>query len=285
MVDHVDDEAHSDIDDEECPHGLDPAWCTFCRRKAAGILPGGVRPARPAPATQPRKAPATRRAPASSPGPSPRPASRAPAPRGPADSLVALRKVLFHASAYGAWPLIAESGLFPTSALLAGDPRAQAPRSQSIDVAHPSGQAISVRDQRSMIRANIESHLDGIGLAEWLDILNERVFLFARQKDLLTFMGRYQETEGQDVLVFDTARLMAAAKGRVEVATVSPTEPVPWQRCRCRNRTTFEAIDTFDGDVAEIQEVTVVGGLQNVGDLVTRVTRYHPDRTTEVLLG
>jgi hypothetical protein len=136
-----------------------------------------------------------------------------------------------------------------------------------------------------MIRANIESHLDGIGLPEWLDILNERVFLFARQKDLLTFMGRYQETEGQDVLVFDTARLMAAAKGRVEVATVSPTGPVPWQRCRCRNRSTFQAIDTFDGDVAEIQEVTVVGGLQKVGDLVTRVTRYHPDRTTEVLFG
>lgn len=136
-----------------------------------------------------------------------------------------------------------------------------------------------------MMRANIESHLDGIALDQWLEILNQRVFLFARQKDLITFLGRYQESEGQDVVVFDTARLLAAAKGRTEVSTVAATGPVPWERCPCRNGDTFEPIALFSGDVADIQEVTIVGGIERVGDLVVRVMRYHPDRTTEVLFG
>jgi hypothetical protein len=35
--------------------------------------------------------------------------------------------------------------------------------------------------------------------------------------------------------------------------------------------------------VADIEEVTVVGGLDDVEPLVSRVVRYHPDRTTEVV--
>jgi hypothetical protein len=134
-----------------------------------------------------------------------------------------------------------------------------------------------------MMRANIESHLDGVDLGQWLEILNQRAFFFARQKDLTTFLGRYREM-GQDVLVFDTARLLTAAKGRVEVATVGSTAPVPWERCPCRNRSTFLPIDSFAGDVADIQEITVIGGVEQVPDLVVRVMRYHPDRTTEVLV-
>jgi hypothetical protein len=136
-----------------------------------------------------------------------------------------------------------------------------------------------------MARSNIEAHLDGIDLTEWLDILNERVFLFARQRDLTTFLARYRESEGQDVLVFDTARLMDAAKGRFEVTTVNSTAPVPWEHCRCRGRDTFEPIGSFSGDVADIHEVTIVGGIERPADVVVRVMRYHPDGTTEVVLG
>jgi hypothetical protein len=135
-----------------------------------------------------------------------------------------------------------------------------------------------------MARANIEAHLDGIDLAAWLDILNERLFLFARQKELTAFLGRYQASEGLDVVVFDTARLLAATTGRIEVATVPSTAPVPWDRCPCRSRETFEPLAEFGGDVGDIQEITVVGGLPDVVPLVGRVIRYHPDRTTEVLV-
>lgn len=200
-----------------------------------------------------------------------------------------LHKVLFHASGYGAWPAIAELGLLTPDQLLGdpvdgGDKRLGATRLQSIDIAHESGHQISIRDQRPMARANIEHHLDGVSLAEWLRLLNQRTFFFARQKDLTTMLGRYQETEGQDVLVFDTARLLAAAKGATEVTTVCSTGPVPWTRCPCRGQDTFVPIEAYRGPVADIEEVTVVGGLHDVTNLVARVIRYHPDRTTEVLV-
>ncbi len=251
-------------------------------------MPTGVRrprvPAAPKPRTRSTGAASGARRASPAAGASRGPAA-APPPRGPAEALVKLRKVLFHATAYQAWPSIAELGLLPPNQVLADDPRLGATRPGPIHVAHLSGHDISVRDQRPMARANMEAHLDGIGLVEWLAILNERAFLFARQRDLTTFLGRYRETEGQDVLVFDTARLLGSAKGRTEVTTVNSTAPVPWEHCRCRNRDTFEPIDSFAGDVADINEVTIVGGIEHAADLVVRVMRYHPDGTTEVVVG
>jgi hypothetical protein len=199
---------------------------------------------------------------------------------------VKLRKVLFHASAYGAWPAIAALGLRTPAQLLAGpsDPRLNVVRNENIEVVHESGHRITIRDQRPMVRAGIEAHLAGISLEEWLDVLNERTFLFTRQKELTTLVARYQATEGQDVVVFDSGRLLAAAKGRVDVATVNSGAPVSWTRCPCRNRATFLPIDDYAGSAADIQEVTVTGGLEQIADLVVRVVRYHPDRTTEVLV-
>jgi hypothetical protein len=206
-------------------------------------------------------------------------------PQGPVEALVALRKVLFHVTAYQAWPAIEELGLLPAVEVLAGDPRLRAARTDDVAVTHPSGHQILVREQRTMARANMEAHLDGIGLDEWFDLVNERVFLFARQRELTTYLSRHREAGGLDVVVFDTARLLGAAKGRVEVTTVCPTAPVPWEHCRCRDRGTFEPVEAFKGDVADIEEVTVVGGIEDVHRLVVRVMRYHPDGKTEVVLG
>lgn len=271
-------------DEDECPHGLDPAWCSFCIRKAAGEPPPGVRRPRVPAAPKARARPPATGVRTGSSGATLRGAS-APAPRGPVEALVALRKVLFHVTAFQAWPCIEELGLLPAAEVLDGDPRLRAARTEDIAVAHPSGREILVREQRSMARANMETHLDGIGLDEWFELVNERVFLFARQRELTTYLSRHREAGGIDLVVFDTARLLAAAKGRVEVTTVCPTAPVPWEHCRCRDRDTFEAIETFKGDVADIEEVTIVGGINDVRRLVVRVMRYHPDGKTEVVLG
>jgi len=158
-------------------------------------------------------------------------------------------------------------------------------RSRNIEFVHDSGRQVIIRDQRPMARAGIEGHLDGISLDDWLAVLNERVFFFARQKALSNLLARYQESEGQDVLVFNTAKLLRAAAGRVEVTPVNPAEPVSWTRCPCRSRATFVPIDDYGAAIDDIEEVTVIGGVDNVADLVVRVIRYHPDRTNEVLLG
>jgi hypothetical protein len=193
--------------------------------------------------------------------------------------------VVFHASAYGAWPSIAEGGLRTAAQVLAADERARSVlRAANVEVDDGSGHQVTVRDQRQMLRSAIEDHLDGVDLRQWLELVNERVYFYARQKDLTTLLTRYQESEGQDVMVMDTARLLAAAPGRVEVTDVASAAPVPWTRCPCRGWGTFVPIDRYQGNVADIEEVTVVGGLEQVGPLVTRVVRYHPDHTAEVLV-
>ena len=264
------------VDDEECPHGLDRAWCSICKaqaQKASGPAAGrSGPPARPATGRRPSPRPS-----------SPRPAALEPTP---ARALARLRPSLFHVTALGAWPSIAELGLRTAAQLadLADQHPLTSIRADRLDLVEGDGAwLIRLRDQRPMLRAQIESHLDGVTLQQWLDLVNSRVYFCARQKDLTTLLMRYQN-EGQDLVVFDTAKLLAAAAERVEVTAVSSGSPVAWGGCPCRGRDTFIPLPSFPGAAADIEEVTVLDGLASVDRLVTRVVRYHPDRSSEVLV-
>jgi hypothetical protein len=249
---------------EECPHGLEPDWCTLCK----ATVPTGVK------RIAPRPAPRTRRSPTARPAP--------PVARRPAGGLADLRKLLFHASAYEAWPSIAEHGLRTAAQLAAAQanpPPLDRLRERELELVGGV-----LRDQRPLIRANIEQHLSGTDLAGWLALVNDRVFLYAQQRDLTTLLAHAVPAGGQDVVVFDTRKLLAAAAGRVEVLTDELAAPEPWAHCPCRGPETFVPISTYRGDPADVHEVAVVGGIADVSGLVTRVVRYHPDRTTEVVV-
>jgi len=265
------------VRDEECPHGLEADWCTLCKQVREGVLPAGVR--RP-PARRP-----TRPGPGNGRPPGRAGASRSPAraDRSPADGLIRLRRVLFHAAPYGAWPSIAGHGLRTAAQLAeeAGRPPMVTLRDDPVDLDQP-WPGLRLRDQRALARSRVEDRLDGLSLAEWVAVLNERVFLYAQQKDLGTLLARYQR-EGQDVLVFDTARLVAAGGPRVEVTTVALGAPLAEDRGPL-SRGLFQPLASFGDSPGDIVEVTVVGGLEDVDGLVTRVVRYHPDRRTEVLV-
>lgn len=252
-------------DDDECPHGLERAWCTLCKAP----LPTGVkRPAAP-PSPRVRRPPSSARA-------------APPVARRPEDALSGLRKVLFHATAYEAWPSIAEAGLRTATQLVADDPDARTlDRLRDYDVVLKSA---TLRDQKPMVRANIEQHLTGTDLSGWLAMVNQRVFLYAQQKSLTTLLSRSVAAGGQDVVVFDTRKLIHAAAGRVEVVTDELAAPEPWAHCPCRGPETFVPIGTYRGDPADVYEVAVFDGIPDVTGLVTRVVRYHPDHTTEVLV-
>jgi len=203
-------------------------------------------------------------------------------PLSPERALARLRPVLFHATAWGSWESIRDSGLRTAAKLLAdaGRPPLAALRESALGL-DVEGTPAELRDQRVQMRSRIEAHLDGIGLADWLEILDERVHLFARQKELTGLLTRYQG-EGQDLLVFDTARTLAAAGDRVEVATVVTGAPEPWGS-EIRGKDTFVPLAIFEGSVDDIEEVTIVGGLDDITPLVSRVVRHHPDRSTEVV--
>ena len=253
--------------DEECPHGLERDWCSLCKEAA---LPRGVKRIAPRPAPRTRRPPSAAR-------PSP------PVTRRGAEGLADQRKLLFHATAYEAWPSIAEFGLMTAADLAGADPSIPSlDRLRERDLVVKDG---VLRDQRPLIRANIEQHLSGIDLVGWLAMLNQRVFFFAQQKSLTTLLARSVEAGGQDVVVFDTRKLLAAAAGRVEVITDELAAPEPWAHCPCRGPDTFVPLAGYRGDPADVFEVAVVGGIDDVAGLVTRVVRYHPDHTTEVIVG
>lgn len=200
------------------------------------------------------------------------------------EALAKVRRVLFHATSYGAWESIAESGLRTADRALEADGAARV-REDDVIVGAPAGGSITIRDQRLMARARIEDHLAGVSLPEWLALLNRRAFLFAQQKDLTTHLGRFQHTVGQDVIVFDTARMLRAVRDRVEVTTVPATVPDGFGRCPCRGPQTFIPLGLYRGAPADIVEVTVTDGIESVEGLVTRVVRYHPRGAPEVLVG
>jgi uncharacterized protein DUF7002 len=254
---------------EECPHGLDVSWCSICKARLAPPPPARTPAARrPRVAREPR---APRTAPA-------------PVSVDPAGALARLRPVVFHATAYGAWDSIAEHGL-RTAAQLTDDKELRKLRTAALDVSTADGVDAVIRDQQVMARSHIGDHLDGITVEDWLELVNGRVFFFARQKDLTTLLGRYG-AEGQDVLTFDTAKLLVAAGGRAEVATVETAAPVAWQKCPCRGIDTFESLARYRGPVADIEEITVVDGVADVTRLVRRVVRHHGrGGTPEVIVG
>jgi hypothetical protein len=253
------------VADEECPHGLDRAWCSLCKGTET---PTGLRRRVPKPAPRTRVRGVDRPAPIES--------------RNPSRGLADLRKVVFHASAYGAWPSIAADGLLTATQLLPqGDLKL---RDDDVIVTLDDGRTRTVRDQRPLIRGKLEQHLDGVDLASWLALVNDRVWLFAQQKSLTTMLSRYVPQGGQDVVVFDTAKLLASARGRVEVVTDDLAALQPWANCPCRGLDTFVPIERYRGSATDVAEVVVVGGIPDVTGLVSRVVRYHPDHTTEVLV-
>jgi hypothetical protein len=85
----------------------------------------------------------------------------------------------------------------------------------------PDGHHAVLRDQRSPGSRRLERHLKDIGEAEWLALLDARVFLFTREPDVRRLLDAYK-AEGQDVIKLKTAALLAACQGLVEVTT-SPT--------------------------------------------------------------
>ena len=124
----------------------------------------------------------------------------------------------------------------------------------------------------------LERHLKDIGEAEWLALLNARVFLFTREPDVRRLLDAYK-TEGQDVIKLKTAALLAACQDRAEVTT-SNSGALPRTTGPSRGHDTFTPLATFPANkVATIKEVTVLGGIDDVQPLTSSVIRHQPGGT------
>ncbi len=205
-----------------------------------------------------------------------------------ATALAARYPALWHCCFIGAWPGICAFGLHSVASLteLAAAPAplrkhvVQELRTHPERLELPDGHHAVLRDQAPLRSRRLERHLKDIGEADWLALLNARVFLFNREPDVRRLLGAYKDkAEGQDVIKLKTAALLAACQGRVEVTTGN-SGALPRTTGPSRGRDTFMPLATFPAnEVGTIKEVTVLGGIDNVPALTSSVIRHHSDGT------
>lgn len=139
-----------------------------------------------------------------------------------------------------------------------------------------------LRDQKPN-RINLADSLDGVTPEEWWDLLNRRVYLFPSEPPLMKLVRSYADRGfGQEVITFDTARLLGPVAERVEVAAVN-AGVFPRASGRTRGITTFQRLGDAEYPVTKIKEVTVVGHLPVPESAVLKVVSHGPDGITRRL--
>jgi hypothetical protein len=214
--------------------------------------------------------------------------------------LIDLYPHLHHMAEGGSWASIHRLGLRTTRQLVDEcdpDPAIRQQilgqqRKSSHKLTHPVVGTVTIRDQGPLGLHNLRPALTDMTVEQWLDALNDRVFLWAHPERLTRLLkARLYRNSIHDVLVVDTARLVAAHRGRIRLAgmntgaTIFPSAPK-------RGRDTFQKIESFPFDerrrarkslVDNVVEVCVLDGLHDVADFVIRVERRKGATVVETL--
>lgn len=199
--------------------------------------------------------------------------------------LVARYPRLFHMTEAGAWPSIRRHGLRTAAQVLAssGAPAdlLATRRTSSVRLDHPELGPVVVRDQLPLRPHILETRLVGMTVAQWVAELNRRTYFWLRPERLDELLrARSYRGRSHDVLVVDTARLVAAHLDRIELSPVNSGATL-WPNAAVRGRGTFLPIADYPfdrrlaarGAAGAIAELTVVGGVPDLADHVVAVER------------
>jgi hypothetical protein len=196
---------------------------------------------------------------------------------------------LFHVTFPGAWDGIRQRGLLPTSRLLdvfelpteQRDRIERARRATAIAIAHPLHGTAVINDQLPMSETALADCLDdGLEPADWLSMLNRRVFFWCDEEGLARLLGaRANRTRALDVLVVDTLGLARAYARKIELCPINSGATI--RKPARRGLSTFTPLlelsyaawsqkrNTRD----RIREVTVVDGVPDIERFVLEVRR------------
>jgi hypothetical protein len=123
---------------------------------------------------------------------------------------------LFHMAADGAWPSIQRHGLLSTSAVLDlagidGDERVrleQRRRLENVTITIDDSEFV-LRDQKPLNETKLEHCLVDMTVAEWLRMLNGKVFLWpTRERCVQLLNARAYRDRTHMIVEFDTERLL-----------------------------------------------------------------------------
>jgi len=164
-----------------------------------------------------------------------------------AEELAALHPRLFHLTAPTAWPGILRDGLLSTAALLdrLGLPEAERlalttrRRPREVPLPDGAGGEVVLNDNLPLQEAALARCLeDGLTPAEWLSMLNARVFFWADEAGLARLLAaRMNRGRRRAVLVVDTLSLATAHATRMEICPINSGATI--RRAARRGRATF----------------------------------------------
>lgn len=206
---------------------------------------------------------------------------------------------LYHMAQPGSWDKISELGLLPTNQLLEvfavpAEARLSLTtqrRPESVRIENKKHGTAVVRDQIPLLDQDLIDCLqDGLTPLDWHKRLNERVFFWTSEERLfrLTGAGAYRDMS-HDVLTLDSRKLFERFRERIELSPMNSGCTRPWKHKRGKD--TFLPIDKYPYSTWKkkrkshdvIAEVTVIGGVVPILDLVTEVRRMRRSETEHVI--
>jgi hypothetical protein len=207
------------------------------------------------------------------------------------EELAARHPRLYHVTTPGAVSGIMKHGLLPTSALLdlfeiVGDQRVAIegrPRASEVLLEHVSHGKAVISDNSPLTVKSLERCLDdGLRPADWLKMLNERVFFWADRRPVARLLdARINRDRARDVLVVDTLSLARCLADGMDIAPINTGAAI--RRAARRGRSTFapvrahsyQAWQGLRGRRDRVLEVTVRGGISDINEHLIDVVRVH----------
>jgi hypothetical protein len=173
-----------------------------------------------------------------------------------AEELARRHPRLFHVTAPGVGDRLGHETLMSTTALLARLGVAEAERleltrkrrASEVSIQHPNHGVTVLNDNRPLSEKKLAMCLDdGLSPADWLAMLNDRVFFWADEKGLARLAtAKMNCGRRREVLVFDTLPLILANFDRAEISPINSGATI--HRPARRGHSTFAPLSGLDYD-------------------------------------
>lgn len=213
------------------------------------------------------------------------------------DELVRLYPLAYHIAEAGSWPSIATHGLRTSEQLcdLFGVPGARRRdllterRARKVVLEHETTGRAVLRDQGPLSPIKLSRCLtDDLTVADWLALLNERVFFWLQENRRDRMLAAYAGQE-HDVLTVDTASLLDAHESRARLSRINSGSTA--YRGQPRGLNTFQRIADYPhpsrrralASASDIAELAIIGGVDDILEHVVEVVRLYPDGEVETL--
>ena len=205
------------------------------------------------------------------------------------NEFVKLCPTLWHVSSVGSWDTIRVHGFLTAQqiidrAAIGAERRLELTTSIRRDPVElqVEGHNLTLRDQAPLLqKKDLESILEeGMTTADWIQLLNARVYFFSQLVDMVKLRDKYAATEGAvEVITVSPLRLAKAAGPNLELASQN-TGAIARRTDRYKTWETFTPLASFPA--IPPREVTVRGSVSDL-DVVSSATRWYPDGRTERL--